>query len=82
MIAAMPSQAPKKQEVLGTAQMFGLVGEIGFLIALPAALFGFGGAYVDDLWGTSPLMMILGLALALFGSSLAVWHRIKPFLSA
>ncbi len=80
MTTTLPPTAPSK-EPLGTAQLLGLVSEIGFLIALPAVAFGFGGAWLDKISGTSPLLLIVGLALALAGSTLAVWHRIKPFLS-
>ncbi|HLC76485.1 MAG TPA: AtpZ/AtpI family protein [Candidatus Peribacterales bacterium] len=82
MAAILPAQAPKKQEPLNAFQMLGLVGEIGTMIAIPAVLFGFGGAYLDKSFGTSPLFVILGLAIALIASSLAVWHRIQTLLVA
>jgi F0F1-type ATP synthase assembly protein I len=62
--------------------MFGLFGEIGYLIAIPAVLFGFGGAYLDRTLGTSPLFILTGMALAIAISILAVWRRIKPLLDS
>ena len=54
-----------------------LVGQLGFIIALPAAGFGFGGAYLDRHFGTSPLFILVGLGLAIAVSSLAVWKLIQ-----
>ena len=82
MTATLPVPAPQKKEPLNALQMLGLVGEIGTMIAVPAVLFGFGGAYLDKNMETSPLFVIAGLALALISSSLAVWHRIQPFLNS
>lgn len=80
MTASFPAPARKKTEPMNTMQLLGLVGEIGYLIAIPAALLGFGGAYLDKTLGTSPLFIIVGLAIALASSTLAIWHRIKPLL--
>ncbi len=81
MIAVtVPSPAPKQKEPLNTWAMLGLVTEIGGMVAIPAFLFGFLGAYGDKAWGTSPLFVIIGLMIALTSSTIAIWHHIKPFL--
>jgi F0F1-type ATP synthase assembly protein I len=80
MTATVQGSATKKE--LSTVQMFGLFGEIGYLIAIPAVLFGFGGAYLDRTLGTSPLFILTGMALAIAISILAVWRRIKPLLDS
>lgn len=54
-----------------------LVGQLGFIIAIPAAGFGFGGAHLDRLWGTSPLFILLGLALAICASGLWIYYFIR-----
>ncbi len=59
----------------------GLVWEIGWVIAVPAFLFGFGGAYVDKYYETSPLFMIGGLLVALLFSGFAVYRRVKQITS-
>lgn len=69
-------------EPLKTMQLLGLVGEIGYLIAIPAAVFSITGAYLDERLQTSPWLLIAGIALALISSALAVWHRIKPLLQS
>lgn len=83
MAATLHTPAPKNnKEAMSTMQMLSLVGEIGYLIAIPAVLFAFGGAYLDRMLDTSPLFLIAGLALALLSSALAVWHRVKPLLDS
>ena len=57
-----------------------LAWNLGYLIALPAVLFGFGGAYLDRYAGTSPLFIILGFALAALLSYLGVRRRIREIL--
>lgn len=52
-------------------QMVRLVWQLGYIIAIPAALLGFGGAYLDKHFDTSPLFMVLGFMVA-FGISATV----------
>jgi F0F1-type ATP synthase assembly protein I len=84
MTATMPPSAPDqtKLDTMSSVRVLGLAGEIGYLIAIPAALFGFGGAYIDKTLDTSPLFIIAGLTVALATSMLAIWHRIKPLLQS
>lgn len=54
-----------------------LVGQLGFLIGLPAAAFGFGGAVLDRRLHTSPLFILLGLGAAIAASSYAVYRFVR-----
>ncbi len=54
-----------------------LVFELGYIIALPAALFGFGGAYLDEYMKMSPLFLAVGLLLAFAISAFAVIGKVK-----
>lgn len=54
--------------------------ELGYLIAIPAFLLGFGGAYLDKLWNTGPFLMLLGFALALTISFLGVKRKVRQIL--
>jgi len=77
------NSTPKaKPKDLSPMETFALVGELGFLIAVPAVVFGLGGAWLDREFGTTPTFILGGLALALVSSMLAVWHRIKPILNS
>lgn len=54
-----------------------LAWNFGYIIAIPAAAFGFGGAYLDKAWGTSPAFILTGLALALLLSGFGIWRKVK-----
>ncbi len=54
-----------------------LAWELGYTIAIPIALLGFGGAWLDKKFGTSPWMILLGIAISLLVSSVAVYRKVK-----
>lgn len=53
---------------------------LGFIIAIPTVVFGFGGAYLDRWLGSSPAFLLLGLGLALTVSMVGVWKRIRQIV--
>lgn len=57
-----------------------LAWSLGYIMALPAVLFGFGGAYLDKYFHTSPFILLIGLALALSISARGVYRRLKEIL--
>lgn len=50
----------------------GMAGQIGYILAIPAVLLGFGGAYLDKYMGTTPVFILGGLVLAFISSTMAV----------
>jgi len=58
-----------------------LAWSLGWIIAVPAALFGFGGAYLDKSLGTTPLFILLGLGVAVTLSGLGLYRKILQILS-
>ena len=64
-------QTAVKQNADDTWYYFGLVGEIGFTIALPIAAGGIGGAYLDTFFGSSPkvtiLLLLVGIGISFIG---------------
>ena len=66
----------------GFAAGLRLAGSLGFLIAVPAVIFGFSGAFVDRELGTSPLFLILGFALAFTISAVAVVREVREVIEA
>lgn len=54
-----------------------LAWSMGFIIAVPAFLFGFGGAYLDRALETSPLFLFLGLSFALVFSFLGIKRKVR-----
>lgn len=67
----------KERESKGVLLALKLVFELGYIIALPIVLFGFGGAYADKAWGTSPWMLLLGIVFAASISILGVTRKIR-----
>ncbi len=57
---------------MSSMKAMGLAGQIGYIIAIPAVLFGVGGAYLDKYMGTTPAFMMGGLLLAFVSSAMAV----------
>lgn len=51
--------------------------KLGYIIAIPAVIFVLFGRFADTHFGTSPLLLIIGLLLALTTSSLAIFREIR-----
>ena len=52
-----------------------IVGEIGFLIAIPLVLFAIVGRAVDAIFGSFPLFFLIGILCAIICSSYIVYRR-------
>ena len=76
-----PAAAPSKPKGANPWQLLGVVGEIGYLVAIPAVLFGIGGAMLDERFQTKPWLTVGGLFFALFISAISVYHVVKRVLS-
>lgn len=61
----------------GVLFVLSLVGQLGYMIAIPAVMGAAGGAYLDKRFETSPLFILLGLGLAIASSSYWIWTLIK-----
>lgn len=57
-----------------------LAWNFGYIIAVPAVAFGFGGAYLDKQYGTSPTFILIGFAAALALSGLGIWRAVKEIV--
>lgn len=57
-----------------------LAWHLGYIIAVPAAVFGFAGASLDKALGTSPLFILLGFTLAVVLSAVGVYRKVKKIL--
>jgi F0F1-type ATP synthase assembly protein I len=78
MQEANSSSAPqKKKHGNPFTEALQLFWELGFIIALPVALFAFGGAFLDRFFHTSPLFLLVGIALALAASGMGVYRMIQ-----
>lgn len=57
--------------------LLNLAWKLGYTIAVPIALLGFGGAWLDKKFATSPLFILIGIVLAIFISGIAIYRKIK-----
>ncbi len=80
----LPPEESKKQmnTGLGSALWLAvqLVWDMGWIIAIPAVVLGFGGAYLDKRAHTAPLFILLGLALAISVSSFVIARQMKAII--
>lgn len=79
MMSANFSHRPKTKD-MSLLMSLNLAFELGYIIALPAALFGFLGAFVDKRMETSPLFIILGFVLAFVISAFTVWQKVRAII--
>lgn len=75
MNALVPSNGEKQQMSLWKSVQ--LAWNLGFIIAIPAVVLGFGGAYLDKALGTSPVFLLIGFILAAVLSGLGVVRRLR-----
>jgi F0F1-type ATP synthase assembly protein I len=75
-------KAPQQSVFASLALSVRLAWNLGYLIALPVIILGFGGAYLDRSLGTSPLFVLLGFCLAATMSFFGVKRKVKEILGA
>lgn len=66
-----------KKNAFKFATLAGMVGELGFLIAVPLVITILGGIWLDKKFNTLPLFIIVGILLAITTSAIAIGRKIK-----
>jgi F0F1-type ATP synthase assembly protein I len=59
--------------------LIALVFELGYTIAVPLVVLALGGRFLDRHFGTSPLFLLVGIALSLISSGLYIYKIIKKY---
>ncbi len=67
----------KTKAVFNFATLAGMVGELGFVIAVPLLAAIVAGIWVDKKFSTTPLFMIVGILLAITVSTITIGRKIK-----
>lgn len=57
-----------------------LAGELGYTIAIPLVVLGLLGRYMDRIFETSPLFLIIGILFSIIVSSLAIYFKTVKIL--
>lgn len=73
-------KSPNSKPVMPKAELVSLVFELGFTIAIPIVLLALGGRVLDNHLHTSPLLLLVGIGLAIFITSFLVYKRITKIL--
>ena len=76
----MPEPQSKKSIISDLWLAVRLAWNFGYVIAIPAVAFGFGGAYLDKTAGSSPLFLLLGFVAAITLSSIGIVRKVKEIL--
>ncbi|ALM09569.1 MAG: hypothetical protein PeribacterA2_0175 [Candidatus Peribacter riflensis] len=78
------NDAPRSDGSKGMGLMLSLrlAWNLGFIIAVPVAVFGFGGAYLDKYLQTTPIFVITGFVLAIVLTVIGVYRKVKEILGA
>jgi F0F1-type ATP synthase assembly protein I len=69
----------EKQRLAGF-NVISLVGELGFIIALPVIVLALGGRMLDKRFDSSPLWLIVGIIISLVISSILVFRKTKSII--
>lgn len=56
-------------------QALSLLGQLGYVIAIPLVILALGGRFIDKKYGTSPWFLIAGMFLALVISTFWVYKK-------
>jgi F0F1-type ATP synthase assembly protein I len=72
----------KQQQEMSVWSSLQLAWELGYLIAIPVVTLGFGGAYMDKYYHTSPLFIILGFIIAITITTIGVVRKVRSIISS
>lgn len=74
-------ETKKQREQSALMLALGVASELGFLIAIPVVVLGFGGAYADKSFGTSPLFLLAGIGLSLLISGVGIYRKLDRIVA-
>ena len=60
--------------------VYRLVFEVGYTVAIPLVLLALGGRYLDGQFGTKPWLMLAGILLSMFVSSFLIYRKVKDII--
>ena len=75
-----PEKKPTKTYTFETAQVLSVALEMGFIIALPIVLLGFGGKWLDQRFHTR-IFVYIAIVLSLLLSGLWLYRSLKLFVT-
>jgi F0F1-type ATP synthase assembly protein I len=70
-----PTKKPASDPPL--INVWGLAGEIGFILALPLVILVMLGVKADTYFGTTPLFIIVGMLVSMIISAIAITRKVR-----
>lgn len=70
----------EKREIKTTAELVSFAFEIGYSIIIPIIILIIIGKFADDYFNTKPILMIAGVILSFFSTSIIIYHKTKRLL--
>ena len=70
----------EKKPSSGLMYALSLAWDLGYIIALPIVILGFGGAYADKHFTSSPLFLLIGIGLALTITAIGVYRKVMMIM--
>lgn len=64
--------------MLPLKSVLGLALQLGFAVSTAAVVFAYGGHWLDQRFGTSPVLFLIGIALGFAASMALVWRIVAP----
>lgn len=76
----MKKPSHRKSDQLSPVQVLGLLGNLGFQIAVPLVIFGLLGRAVDRSLGTAPWFLLGGILISIVVTGALIYRHLKPLL--
>ena len=70
----------KEENNTSSWSALGFAWELGYSIVVPLVLFALGGRYLDKKMGTSPWMLLGGLAISIVLTSIVTYYKVTKEL--
>lgn len=69
----------QKPKGINKYELISLAFQLGFIIAIPVALFGFLGKWLDTRLNTEPLLTLIGIFTAIAFTSIWIYRKFKSY---
>ena len=71
----------QNNETKNTFSVLGIAWELGYIIAIPLVVLTIGGKILDEKLGTSPLLLLVGVVLAIVLSTYAIYKKMVDIIN-
>ena len=69
----------EKNKQLDKRALIGIAFELGFIIALPVVVFGLFGKWLDERFGTEPILVLVGIFTAMVSTTIWIHRKFKKY---